>query len=229
MSRTVISKAIFTLISILAIFTHTKGQENVSMGVLPKINLSFNLNEKFKISNSLESRQVLYEQINEAISYNVTVTDISALLSYKSSPNTRINGGYLLRLVDGTAVHRLIQQFNYLSPYAKLRFAHRFGTEQNFTASFPVQFRFRYRITLETPLNGTRLDPKEFYLKSSSEAILATRSGDSDVELRVKPVIGYLFPKNSKIEVGIDYRFNEFVISAIDHDFWLSLSWYKSF
>jgi hypothetical protein len=105
---------------------------------------------------------------------------------------------------------------------------HRFGTDQTFGQDAPAVYRIRYRIALEKPLQGLETDPKEFYLKVGNEYIVAFESGYRDIEIRLIPAAGYVFNPWNRIEAGIDYRFNEFLLSPSDHDFWFSLTWYAS-
>jgi hypothetical protein len=204
------------------------GQSNVSSGLLPRINLSIELAKGLKLNNSIESRQVFLRSLEEDIKYDLILTDLAAVLSFKTSVNTAFNGGYQLRLLNKHTLHRFIQQFNIISIKESVRLAHRIGTDQTFGKDVPMEFRTRYRLTLEIPLNGTRIDPGEFYFKMGNEILWAIQRDQSDIEVRITPMIGYLFPKSNKLEAGIDYRFNEFVESAIDHDFWISITWFQT-
>lgn len=63
----------------------------------------------------------------------------------------------------------------------------------------------------------------------SNEYVYAVQEGETDLEIRITPHLGYSFNKRNKIEFGIDYRFNEFVRSVSDHDIWLNVIWYSAF
>jgi len=202
------------------------GQDNFSSGLLPQVNLSVKLTDRFKLYNKIESRQVVLEQLSEDPTYKYVLTDISSVLSFRTSANTRISGGYLVRIVNDRIFHRFIQQFNLVNNFERLRLAHRFALDQTFGENLPMEFRTRYRLTLEKPFTGEKVDPKEFYLKFSNEYLWAFRDGNSDIEIRVAPLIGYTFNTKNKIEAGFDYRFNEFLFSASDHDLWVSFAWY---
>ncbi|MCB2221181.1 MAG: DUF2490 domain-containing protein [Bacteroidetes bacterium] len=221
-------KIIYGIIFLLSINMIAWGQSNVSSGLLPRINLSVELAKGMKLNNSIESRQVILRSLEEDIKYEFILTDLAAVISLKTTANTSFNGGYQLRLLNKFTLHRFIQQFNIISIKESVRLAHRIGTDQTFGKDLPMEFRTRYRLTIEIPLNGTRIDPGEFYLKMGNEILWAIQSNQSDIEFRITPKTGYLFPKSNKLEAGIDYRFNEFVESAIDHDFWISITWFQT-
>ncbi len=213
------------ILVIMVVFTF--GQSNVSVGFLPRVNLAVELSKNLNLNTSVESRHAVFRSLEEDITYDIRLTDFAAILSYRVSTGTSLNGGYQLRLVNNHSLHRFIQQINLISTREPYRFGHRLAFDQTIGPDFPMEFRTRYRFALDRPLNGNRLDPGEFYMKLSNEVLWAIQSGNHDIELRIKPLIGYAFKGSSKLEAGIDYRFNEFTYSASDHDFWFSLTWYS--
>lgn len=72
-------------------------------------------------------------------------------------------------------------------------------------------------------------DPKEWYFKFGNEYIWSYQDNQSDIEIRLIPVFGYVVNLKNRLEFGIDYRYNEFLYFPSDHDFWIKLSWYGAF
>ncbi|MBN2174489.1 MAG: DUF2490 domain-containing protein [Bacteroidales bacterium] len=217
-------KIFFLLVWIVSI--SAKAQDNFSSGLLPGINVSIGLTDRFILSNKIESRQVILEKLSEDMSYKFVLMDVSSVLSFRTSANTRINGGYLIRIVDDRTLHRFIQQFNLVNNLDRMRLAHRFALDQTIGKDLPMEFRTRYRISLEKPLSGEKADPKEFYLKLSNEYLWVVQNKNSDVEIRFISLLGYTANTKNKIEAGFDYRFNEFLLSTSDHDLWINITWY---
>ena len=106
------------------------------------------------------------------------------------------------------------------------RLAHRFTADQTFSPSEKSEFRLRYRLTTELPLNGQSADAKEFYLKVNNELLNSFQGKEYDLELRLVPLLGYTVTDNHKLEIGPDYRLNRFLQSEARNRFWLSINWF---
>lgn len=106
------------------------------------------------------------------------------------------------------------------------RLAHRFLFDQTFSASEEPEFRLRYRITSELPLNGESVDPGEYYLKINNEYINSLQAMEYDLEIRLIPLIGYDISERFKIETGLDYRVNSFLTNNTRHSYWMTLNFF---
>jgi len=89
-----------------------------------------------------------------------------------------------------------------------------------------MEFRLRYRLSAEIPLNGQSADPKEFYIKINNEYLNSIKENKYDLELRLVPLLGYAVNQNNKLEVGMDYRVRSFLFSPSRHNTWLSFNWF---
>ena len=204
-------------------------QNTYQIGILPAINFNAKLKKGWSVNFKLESRQLLQNgtfgsEKNQAFDY--ILTDHSLIAAKKVGLNARISGGYLFRLREGRAVHRLIQQYSVTQRLPTLRLAHRVVTDQTISSNEATEYRLRYRLATEIPLDGQSADPKEFYLKVSNEYLNSLQSGDYDLEVRLVPMLGYFAAKKHKIELGLDYRVNSFLDRDARHSFWTSLSWF---
>ncbi|MEZ4959262.1 MAG: DUF2490 domain-containing protein [Saprospiraceae bacterium] len=204
-------------------------QARYQMGLLPSINLNYKLKSNWSLNFKVESRQLLQNGTFDGGSerdFEYVLTDYSLIAAKKVGLNSRISGGYLFRFREGEAIHRLIQQFTITQRLTQLRLSHRLVTDQTFSAGEPTEYRLRYRLATEIPLNGQSADPKEFYLKISNEYLNSMESGEYDLEIRLVPLLGFAITERHKVEAGLDYRVNSFLNQNARHSFWTSLNWF---
>ncbi len=107
---------------------------------------------------------------------------------------------------DSSNEIRLTQQFNRKSILQTLRFGHRFRSEQRFYNAFTA-FRFRYRLALDLPLQGLKLDVGETYFVVSNEALWTTSNAFRPfLEYRISPTFGLLLTERLNLEFGLELR-----------------------
>ena len=206
-----------------------KAQSTYRVGTLPSININKGLPYAWSINFKAESRQSLTtgsfsgESVPE---FDYLLTDLSLITSKKVGLNNKLAGGYLARLREGRTIHKAVQQFTLVRRYSAFRMAHRFSFDQAFEKDGPVEIRLRYRLTGEFPLNGEAVDVREFYLKINNEYLNAFQDGEYDLEIRLAPLLGYIFTDKNKFEFGLDYRLSSFLDSPARNSFWVSLNWY---
>lgn len=196
-------------------------QTDFDSGFLPKVVVAKQLNNKTKWVNSIETRQVIYD---EKYQFTHNLVDISSIYSLKTSFNQSFNFGYILRFRDSETIHRTFQHYNFISKFSSLKIAHRIAFEQFYQTKKQTTFRTRYRVSSEKPLNGEKVDVKEFYLKLGNEYL----TDFNDLEIRITPYLGYQISKKDKIEFGLDYRINDFITSAAQSNLWFRTTWYIS-
>lgn len=198
-------------------------------GLLPKINFNTVIAHRLSLNIQAENQHAFAkgEFSGESdVGHNFEQTEISMILSGRVGLNNKLAGGYLVQLQDGETSHRAIQQFTIVHSWRRLRIGHRFATEQTFSEGEDTEFRFRYRLTGEIPLNGEAADPGESYLKVSNEFLPSFQNSESEVELRFSPVVGYIISDHSKLEYGFNYRGSPLFESSTESDFWISISWF---
>ena len=205
-------------------------QSNYQFGLLPSININKEFDNDIKLNVRIESRQELKSGLlNEPspLDYEYVLTDFSLISAKKITANATVGLGYLMRLRDNAVFHRSIMQFIVTKNYGRFKLAHRFSADQTFSATDDTEFRLRYRIASEIPLNGQSVDPMEFYLKVNNEYLNAWQSGAYDLEIRVVPFLGFEFSDTKKVELGVDYRVNSFVSGYSSNRFWIGVNWYQ--
>lgn len=157
------------------------------------------------------------------------LSDYALSVSRKTGLNNSVSGGYMLRLRDGVLYHRLSQQFTLIGQLSVARLAHRFLADETFSTGKPPEFRVRYRLTGEIPLQGASLDPGEWYVKPGAELIAVLSGGEFEPEVRALPLVGYEITDNNKLEAGVDYRVSSFTGGNSRSSYWFSLNWYLRF
>lgn len=220
--------AIVALLMVLLLSPESAiAQSSYQFGMLPSVNLNSKLKRDWSLNARIESRQLFQSGLlgeGRSEKYDYVLTDFSVIAAKKIGLNSRLAGGYLLRLEEGEVTHRFIQQFIIVQKLSGFRFAHRFVSDQTFSAREQVEVRLRYRITAEIPLNGQTVDPKEFYLKINNEYLSSYQTKEYDKEIRVVPLLGYDATEHLKIEAGLDYRVNSFIGNNARHSFWMTLN-----
>lgn len=211
-------------------FTNTAyAQSSFQAGTIPSLNFNKKMKNDWSLNSKIESRLVFQRgEFDGDIdnSFNYALTDFSLIGAKKVGLNARIGGGYLIRFREGNVYHRFIQQYVIVQKLTGFRLAHRFLSDQTFSASEEPEFRLRYRITSEIPLNGESVDPGELYLKINNEYINSLQAGAYDLEIRLVPLLGYDITERFKIETGIDYRVNSFLTDDTRHSYWMSLNFF---
>lgn len=219
--------SIIILVGFLLHFNAAFSQNSYQLGFLP----SFNLNSKFKnnwsLNSRIESRQLISRgefKDNFEKNYAYVLTDISMIAAKKVGLNSRVAGGYLIRIEDGNVIHRLIQQYSIVQKLSTFRIVHRLVTDQTISRIEKPDFRLRYRIALEKPLNGVEADPGEFYLKVNHEYLNSLQDLNYDLEIRLVPLLGLNATEKFNVETGLDYRVNSFINKNARHSFWICLN-----
>lgn len=211
------------------LYNRTIAQSTYQFGALPSINLNKKLKNDWSLNFKMELRQLIQQgdfKGNVDRDFEYVLSDYSIIAAKKVGLNSRVAGGYLIRFRDKEVIHRIIQQYTIVQKMTSFRLAHRFAADQSFLLNESPEFRFRYRLTSEIPLNGQSVDPKEFYIKISNEFLNIFQNSEYNLEIRIVPLLGYDITVNNKIEIGLDYRVNSFLNNNARNSFWISLNWF---
>jgi len=205
------------------------GQSQASIGILPEVNVSYRWADKWRFTGQIESMQRSWNKpAAEGLiwDYEYVRTDFTSALSYKLNPEWTLGTGYMLRFQDGEVVHRFIQQVSSASKKGSVRIGHRLRTDETFTALESPEWRFRYRFSIEVPLNGLSINDREWYALASAEALGRVQQSDFSYEQRAVFSLGYNINSANKIETGFDYRLDRFLDSAPRHRLWYTVSYF---
>lgn len=203
--------------------------QSFQLGSLPSINLNTKLKKDWSLNFKIESRQTIGRSSNSApfaTEFGYVLTDYSMITAKRIGLNSRLAFGYLVRFREADVYHRSIQQYTIVQKLSNFRLAHRFVCDQTFSAVERPEFRLRYRLTSELPLNGQAVDAGEGYVKINCELLNSLQNSLYDLEVRLVPLFGYSIRSENKIEIGLDYRANSFLQSQTSHNLWISVNWF---
>lgn len=214
------------IVVVMVICTSTLfAQNNTRSGLLPALNINKTFENNWRLNTKIESRQQLFTREWD---YQHILTDIGTVVAKKVTATQTVGAGYLIRFRAGGEVnHRFIQQYSWVQPLTSLRLGHRLVTDQTI-APDATEFRLRYRINTEIPLNGQDVDINEWYLKINNEYLQSLDQGAYDLEIRFAPYAGYIINKTNRIEVGLDYRMDSFLNASTRFRYWGSVNWFIS-
>ncbi|MFA0961654.1 DUF2490 domain-containing protein [Roseivirga sp. BDSF3-8] len=213
-------------------YVQAYAQPTYEAGILPAFNLNTSLSNKWKLNFKSENRflfvkDAFSEQPDRGLDF--VLSDLSVIVSRKVGLNNSLGAGYLLRFRDNNFQHRHLWQFTIVPVGNPFRLAHRFAADQTLDEEAAAQSRLRYRLAIELPLNGTAVDPGEFYFKANQEQLHIFSDGQYDLEFRLVPVLGVNFSDDNKLEAGLDYRIDGFIESAATNTLFTTLSWFRAF
>lgn len=200
-------------------------QNSFEFGILPSLNINKKLPKDWSVNFKTESRQSLFKN---DFNYDYLLTDLSLAAAKKTGINTTIAIGHLIRVTNVGIINRSIQQISTIKRYYSFRVAHRFSADQTYEKNNYTEFRLRYRASVEIPLNGQSLDPKELFLKLNNEYLNVLYGGEYDLEIRGAGFIGYTLTSTNKLELGLDYRLDSFIKDNPRHRFWIGINIYLS-
>ncbi|NUQ23412.1 MAG: DUF2490 domain-containing protein [Saprospiraceae bacterium] len=213
----------------IALIQKNAAQSGYRIGLLPAVNINKPIGRGWAVNFKYELRQFVAEgdySASPESAFEYDLSDFIFIASKKVGLNNTIAGGYLFRLRGATVTHRTIQQFTIVRKLNAFRLAHRISTDQTFEPDNPVEYRLRYRLTTELPLNGESVDPGEWYVKISNEYLNSLQENSYDLEVRLIPLLGYEFNDNNKLEFGPDYRISSFLENSPRSVYWLSVNWF---
>jgi len=220
-------KVLSILISLMCLSTYAQSQ--LDIGILPKIVASTELTDHLSLAGSLQSRLLRKGDTDMKQGFMYALTDLTGIAEYRLRGGTRLAAGYLLRSRKGEIIHRSLQQASWTRSLHIYRLGHRLRTDQTYLPSGDIALRLRYALSLQVPLQGLNLDPRELYLKLGVEQLHQLAEGEFSTELRFIPALGYYHSDKSKIELGVDSRYDSLWSEDDTLTLWSTISYYWRF
>lgn len=203
---------------------HSNAQTSNQMGAIPSLLFSQEINQAWGASMALSSQMLLTEDLVDGQEFPKKVRNINflAVVSYDRSPKLKFDFGFLFRKMDpfdGVQAYELRpwQQATIQFYMGKYRLRNRLRIEERFFTSelesTELDMRLRYRLSLDFPLSGERLDKGEFYINGSLEALSKLDQEDviGNWENRCYFGIGHLFSTGNRLELGPEMRYKRSV------------------
>jgi hypothetical protein len=206
-----------------------RAQAQTRVGLLPSINYNHEINKVWEVNFKFESRHLVLEKSTSQSSvfkYKYLLSDVFALVGRRVGLNSKVVLGVLTRIEPDEVSYRTIQQFIFQTKIENFQVAHRIATDQTFSSTESNEFRLRYRLSVEIPLSGLKVDVKEFYFKFNTEVLNSIQDNEYDIELRAVPNIGFVINEQHKIELGLDNRFVSFTDNQTLFTSWITINWF---
>lgn len=226
-------KIVFLSVLVFLSRTLSAQEKNVFFtGVFPEISLTKKLSPQNKLNFKIENQEIIFDNRDSELDnpqFTHYRTDMMLFFDRNIRPGMSISLGVFHRFQENEDGNRIIQQFSMLQRLRNFRINHRMRTDQTFTKNDDLEVRFRYRFSMEIPLEGAEVDPKEFYLVLSEEPIFSYKGGDFEIENRIVFALGKLFDSNEKLEWAVDYRTDGFIQEGFRTRLWGKISYYYNF
>lgn len=223
----------FVLLLVFLISETTLAQRGhlFSSGLFPEAQLSYNINKNYYVTHKVESQHGMFDaqRLNRELEYSHTQTDLQTFIGKKINPFVKVDLGYQYRIEKGENTHRSIQQVAILQRTNFFRVGHRIRTDQTYFNEESILLRIRYRYAVQVPLQGRDLDPGEKYVTLSNEVIYMSQDSEDDIENRLVASLGFYVDDNTKYEIGLDYRTDDYLVEdRFRSRLWLKFGVYLS-
>lgn len=223
--------AFFTLI--LSIGSLSAQQNQIFFtGIFPEVSLTKKVNDRIKLNFKVENQEIFFnnqDSQSENPQFTHYRTDLMMFFDRSIRPGVSVGLGVFHRFQENEDGNRIIQQLAILQRMRNLRINHRMRTDQTFTRNDEFEVRFRYRFSMEIPLEGDEVDPKEFYTVLSEESIFSYKGRDFEIENRTAIALGKLFNSQEKLEWALDYRTDGYIQEGFRTRLWMKISYYYNF
>ena len=184
------------------------GQNNITGYFEPDISINYGVVANYSHNFKISQRSYIY---TDDFQFKARQLDISHFSNLKIRYDQSIALGLQYRFRNVFENNRenelrITQQYNITHKSGNIRFGDRFRAEQRISPSLTT-YRFRYRIALDLPLNGEELDVGESYFIASTESLLSLARGNKpEYDQRITTHIGWLLNNETKLQVGAEYR-----------------------
>lgn len=196
-----------------------QGQENMTGFWQPQAAVDYDVTPTYGHNFSIANRFFFLR--DENFNFKSRQIDLAHFSKWTLKGNQSIALGIQYRFrdffEDASNELRFTQQYNFTYRPLTVRYGHRFRSEQRITTNLTT-YRFRYRFALDFPLKGQKLNIGEPYFAGSAEQLLSVAQGNSSqYDFRLNGQIGWQLDKGLKFQTGIEYRFEEFTASVVQH------------
>ncbi len=194
--------------------------------------ISYTLNERWKFNTTISNRNGLYEEAEEdnAVNFFVNFVEVTQYATYRAGNQLSLTLGYRYRdrePFEGVSLyeHRLIQQLGYVHLRSPTRLASRLQTEQRWQTEI-FSHRVRYRLSVDRPFSGEKLDVGEYYFIFSDELVSEfPDEGNNTLENRIAAGAGRLWSRNLRLQLDLQLRSDD-LFGNTEHIFFVMTGFY---
>ncbi len=190
----------------------TVAQENLTSFWQSSAAVNYKVTKTYSHNFSFQNRNFIFD--DEDFQLKVRQLDIGHFSNLKIKENQSIALGVLYRIrevFDGGANElRFTQQYNLRHQPFVVRYGHRFRAQQRIT-SLRTTHRFRYRFSLDFPLQGEQLDVGEPYFVGNVEQLLSVAQQQKPQhDTRFTFYLGWKLSNKTKVQLGTEYRLEDY-------------------
>lgn len=188
-------------------------QEDFTAYLQPQIALSYSLTDTYSHTFLVNQRNYIYR--NSEREFNSRHLDLAHFSNYKWAPGRDIGFGLMYRFRDTFEAGqpnelRLSQQIHFQTKPHHIWLGHRIRAEQRFFPGVTI-FRMRYRFAMNGPLKGEELNIGEAYWTAGLEPLASYGQFIKPVyDIRGSAFVGVWLYQNTKLQGGVEYRFENF-------------------
>lgn len=200
------------------------GQENFSALGETAFSLNKGISKDYTLNFTLRSRYFLYQNTNTQ--YQQQQVDAFHFSKLKLNKHNSLSLGVYYRtrtpFNSGSNELRIMQQYSYNKQKKRLKYGHRFRTEQRFLKAKTI-YRERYRFSTSIPLCGETIDIGETFLISYLEGLLSlSKLQKPETDVRLTTQIGWQITEDLKLKTGLEHRLEAFNLEAKNNLFILT-------
>lgn len=200
------------LVVLLLHFSLIQSQDNFTSYWQPAVALNYKVAGNYSHNFSIQNRNFIYD--DGASQLRARQIDFVHFSNFKVRENQSLAFGVLYRSRNpfdgGSNELRLTQQYNLQSRPYVIRYGHRLRGEQRITKKTTIH-RFRYRFSIDFPLQGEKLDVGEPYLVGNLESLLSVaQMQQPQYDTRFTLNFGWQLTSKTKFQIGTEYRIEDF-------------------
>jgi len=217
------------LLSVFFLFISYTGysQTNFTGYINPEISINISNESPWSHSFGIAQRDVVYtdyeniNDFNKELDFQYKFLELNHYTSRQIGFHSKLSAGIRYRFEDGKNETRIIEQYAYSKKIGRIKIAHRLRLAQRYREI--ATFRTRYRFSVEFPLQGDKVNPKEFSLVTSTEAVWEMGKKERpNLGQRFAAQINYRLFENTRLNLGLEYRHRDYTHSPYVEVFLLS-------
>jgi len=200
------------LMYFLLIFTGFKvwTQNNFNSLGETSLIIKHKVSQKYNADFTFRNRYILYNQ--KGFKYVEQQVDVFHFSTFKLNTNYNLTAGVYYRNRDvfdtGSNELRFLQQLSYKKQKTRIRYQHRFRTEQRILNTQTI-FRQRYKFAINYMLI------KKTYIINAIEGLLSiNKARANETDLRFSTQIGWQITQALKLQTGVEHRLEAFNLTA---------------
>ncbi|QYA25126.1 DUF2490 domain-containing protein [Gramella sp. MT6] len=203
---------LFLSFLLLLFANNIAAQDNFSSFLEPDISINLDRPNRWSFNFGLANRNGVYS--GQETEFDTEFIELSHFSSYEVGFYGKLSLGIRYRFNEmfNERAHdeiRITQQYSRSRNYNALKIAHRFRFEQRLRSN--TIYRTRYQFSVQIPLNGERVDQKEFFVKADTEALYNfSKANKPGLSHRFGLALGRELNESITADFGTEYRLDDY-------------------